>query len=622
MCALLLMKRRRRRRSQDRVDEKLAKMMMKEHADSQAVGGDFDWEDWDNATFVGDENTVTTDGVEIIGGGADGEIVLHVGNVSPLTSADRIRELFEQHGTVNNCIIPQDHKRNIDIDSYSNERFALLTMPWTSDESDRTDVRNACAHVHGLEVDGQVLNVKEVTTLHVGNLSPEATEEDVRDLFLQYGTVTSCIVPQDHHPNGGAVAADSSKRFALVTMPTDEASNAMNHLHDIELDGHVITVRDMKYMRGGHGNPGGFAAATLAAGAMGAIAAFHRRRENDEVTLHVGNLGPYTAEEDIRDLFEEHGTVIECVVISDNEDDEEGGNSRYALVTMPADDAKNATDCIDGMELYGHQLTVRDAYPGGNGGAGISGRNLMDDASSTSGYDNHSSRRAGNKSAGVMAAMGAVGGCLAAPFLLRPCKKKGKNTGSEDDDNQFAHLESITGRYYGAHDSPDDAEKSLDDGLDNIINNIDNATDAQDRRNFVVDPPGAFHLGNHHYTSDGVRYFSPLCELCIAARADADGVVALDAINQEDDEEEDDDGSKSSRTGLHSGDLSFDLEATKKFTDFNANDLGRYHSSMHVRHCKSTTCDLCRREKGVFFVKSRESAITTAASTRPREAML
>ena len=101
--------------------------------------------------------------------------------------------------------------------------------------------------------------------------------------------------------------------------------------------------------------------------------------------------------------------------------------------------------------------------------------------------------------------------------------------------------------------------------------------------------------GKHHFTSDGVRYFSPLCQQCIAARADANGVDTLNVINADDE----------SNPDLNDvNDLSFDLEAATKFTDFNCNDLGRCHSSIHVRQCKSTTCTTCQKEKGVYVVNS------------------
>jgi hypothetical protein len=36
-------------------------------------------------------------------------------------------------------------------------------------------------------------------------------------------------------------------------------------------------------------------------------------------------------------------------------------------------------------------------------------------------------------------------------------------------------------------------------------------------------PDGHFHLGNHHYTADRVRYWSPHCALCIPAKASGRG---------------------------------------------------------------------------------------------------
>jgi hypothetical protein len=216
-------------------------------------------------------------------------------------------------------------------------------------------------------------------------------------------------------------------------------------------------------------------------------------------------------------------------------------------------------------------------------GSDIDQPNLMDDASSVN--DNSQTG-----SHGVLAALGAMGAFVGGLILLKPFRKRERG-GPDDTKNK------------SEPDSPGTDES--DDGLDDIIDQIDGATDANDRRIFVVDPPGAFHLGNHHYTGDGVRYFSPLCEMCIAARANADGVVTVNAINADDDDDSDD-GDMNLRD--RNNGLSFDLEVATKFIDFNSNDLGRCHSSMHVRTCKSTTCPICIREKGVYFVKSRGPA--------------
>ena len=603
MCALLFVRRRRVANSAENKQRAEAARGFSGDC-SQAVGGDFDWEDWDESVD-GAAGGRSRSRQRLASLSNNGEVVLHVNNLSSTTTEDDVRELFEQHGVVNNCIVPLDHGGggggavNGGRD-WAAKRCALLTMPATND-AEVAEAESACHHMNGLEVDRHELQVQEVTTLYVGNLSPDTSEEDVYQLFSRYGTVTGCSIPSDHDEGGNTLG--SGERFALVTMPTDDAAKAIKYIHGTKVHRNVLSVRDIKHMNGGRGIPGGgLAAAALAAGVTGAMAAFHQGlfnggQGNDELTLHVGNLSPDTTTNDIRQIFEEHGTVTQCSVPNNSR------GERFALVTMPAKEAEKACNYVNGIEVDGYQLNVQHAQQVGFGRGAMSRRNLMDeDASSANdnSYTIRDSRRRkkngedGHEVPGVLTTLGAIGGFVAAPFLLKPCRKKSKK------DESLAHLESITGRSYGQ--SPD-TDQSLDDGLDNIIRNIDGATDAHDKRNFVVDPPNAFHLGNHHYTADGVRYFSPLCEQCVAARADEDGVLALAAIHDEDEEEE---STGAGGRGLSSTDLSFDLEAATKFTDFNSNDLGRYHSSMHVRHCKSTTCNICQREKGVFFVKARK----------------
>ena len=220
---------------------------------------------------------------------------------------------------------------------------------------------------------------------------------------------------------------------------------------------------------------------------------------------------------------------------------------------------------------------------------GKNGLNLMDDAS-----DVHDTGGCGSM---LMSSLGIMGAAICGILLCKSCKNETKKNVRNDGKNN-------TSNNGDEHDSPGATE--ADDGLDDIIDQIDCVTDVNDRRIYVVDPPGAFHLGNHHYTGDGVRYFSPLCEACISARANADGVVTVNAANMADDDSDDDELSSIDRANnvLNNG-LSFDLDAATKFTDFNSNDLGRYHSSMHVRTCKSTTCPICIKERGVIFVKAR-----------------
>jgi len=71
--------------------------------------------------------------------------------------------------------------------------------------------------------------------LFVGNLSYNATEKDLRDLFSQFGDVSSCKVIIDRETG-------RSKGFAFIEM--DNADQAMAALNGKELDGRSIKVNE------------------------------------------------------------------------------------------------------------------------------------------------------------------------------------------------------------------------------------------------------------------------------------------------------------------------------------------------------------------------------------------
>ena len=85
--------------------------------------------------------------------------------------------------------------------------------------------------------------------------------------------------------------------------------------------------------------------------------------------LYVGNLPFSTTEEELRDLFGEHGDVESVKVITDRET----GRSRgFAFVEMEAGAADAAMRALDGKELGGRSLRVNEAQErrGGGGGGG------------------------------------------------------------------------------------------------------------------------------------------------------------------------------------------------------------------------------------------------------------
>ena len=88
--------------------------------------------------------------------------------------------------------------------------------------------------------------------------------------------------------------------------------------------------------------------------------------------LYVGNLSYNTTSDDLREAFEQYGTVTEAQVISDRET----GRSRgFGFVEMD-DGADAAIEGLNGTDLSGRTLTVNEARPrenrsrGGGGGGG------------------------------------------------------------------------------------------------------------------------------------------------------------------------------------------------------------------------------------------------------------
>jgi cold-inducible RNA-binding protein len=82
--------------------------------------------------------------------------------------------------------------------------------------------------------------------------------------------------------------------------------------------------------------------------------------------LYVGNLSFETTENDLQDLFEQHGTVNEVHLMMDRMT----GKSRgFAFVTMNDDEqAKTAMSATNGKELNGRALKVNEARPREEGG--------------------------------------------------------------------------------------------------------------------------------------------------------------------------------------------------------------------------------------------------------------
>jgi cold-inducible RNA-binding protein len=92
--------------------------------------------------------------------------------------------------------------------------------------------------------------------IYVGNLSFRTTQQELEDLFTNYGSVQEAAVVTDRETG-------RSRGFGFITMPEDsEASAAIEGLNGTEIEGRTLTVNEARPKtdrpRGGGGGGGGY----------------------------------------------------------------------------------------------------------------------------------------------------------------------------------------------------------------------------------------------------------------------------------------------------------------------------------------------------------------------------
>jgi RNA recognition motif-containing protein len=92
--------------------------------------------------------------------------------------------------------------------------------------------------------------------IYVGNLSFDTTEDDLRNAFSSYGTITSVAIIKDKF-------SGESRGFGFVEMANNaEAQKAISELGGTELNGRTLNVNEARPREerggGGGGNRGRF----------------------------------------------------------------------------------------------------------------------------------------------------------------------------------------------------------------------------------------------------------------------------------------------------------------------------------------------------------------------------
>ena len=88
-------------------------------------------------------------------------------------------------------------------------------------------------------------------TIYIGNLSFQAEQEDLLDLFSQYGEVDKCSLPLDRETG-------RKRGFAFVEMANEaDEQKAVDDLQNVEWMGRMIRVNKATPRQGGGGGGGG-----------------------------------------------------------------------------------------------------------------------------------------------------------------------------------------------------------------------------------------------------------------------------------------------------------------------------------------------------------------------------
>ena len=85
------------------------------------------------------------------------------------------------------------------------------------------------------------------------------------------------------------------------------------------------------------------------------------------MNIYVGNLSWQMTDEDLRNLFEQHGTVASAKIVKDKVS---GRSKGFGFVEMEDADAQTAIQNLNGFSLSGRAISVNEARPQGERPAG------------------------------------------------------------------------------------------------------------------------------------------------------------------------------------------------------------------------------------------------------------
>jgi nucleolin len=191
-----------------------------------------------SSAITNDESTSTTEEQK------EEDVKIYIGNISYSESKANIRKLFQTYGEVTDVFLP------LNRETREGRGFGFVAM------KDRAAAEKAVQELNQTTFGERTIYVnmageqrqqqqertsrrspppKKYIKLYVGNISFDSTEEELKELFQNYGTVHDCFLPT--WPDTGNL-----RGFAFISMDPEEAELAITNMDGTEFHGRVISV--------------------------------------------------------------------------------------------------------------------------------------------------------------------------------------------------------------------------------------------------------------------------------------------------------------------------------------------------------------------------------------------
>lgn len=182
--------------------------------------------------------------------------------------------------------------------------------------------------------------------LYVGNLNYGIEDEDLERIFSEFGPIISAVHIKDRED------PTRKRGFGFVSFVNlDSAEAAAAALNGEDIEGRVLRVdfasnkppvrREYNSERR---NTNSFS------------------RRDDGSRVYVGNLDYGTDDDTLSEIFSEFGEVLSCQHMTDRDDPSR--KRGFAFITFnSADEANEAVENLDGLEVDGRSIRVNIAQP-------------------------------------------------------------------------------------------------------------------------------------------------------------------------------------------------------------------------------------------------------------------